>query len=756
MFLSRSSRRAEHATRVRLGAFLLLASGGAFAQNHPVQVHVVDSTGLPVANASVFVVGAATNSVSTDQSGIATLPAAPGATLRAHIPGMDSDAIPVSNVPLVLVLHPSGVTEAVTVTATRSATLTGDHAETIDALSQQALRKYPAFVLDDSLRQHAGFELFRRASSRVANPTSEGISLRGLGSTAVSRTLVLLESVPLNDPFGGWIHWDELPPEAVSAVTLATGGGSDLYGSSALGGVIDVLPALPETSRAELSASGAGQDTSDVDGRIDRGTKNWLGTLSGQTFRTAGYIPVNPGSIGAIDRPANVHFQNGHTELDRKIGESGRAFLLGNILNEARGNGTVLTNNATRLWRYVGGDDWSAGSRTTGRFRAFGSEQGYRQSFSSIPASRATEALTRLQRVHTQEIGLSTDAATRVGPFSFVGGADVRDIRANDVETPISAGKVASTLDISARQRFAGAFGEALYGHGPWSAAASLRVDHASNLDTIQRTNGVGAPTPDRAEVVLSPRLGLVRKINGNLSVRAAGFRAFRSPTMNELYRSGQVGQELTLPNNNLLSERATGWETGVNTTSRGGRFSGVATYFWTEINRPVSTVTVSQTASAITLRRQNLGQLRSQGLEVKGELRIVRGLVGTVGYQFADAIVTKNSAQPALIGNRLPEIPEHGLTGQLRYQSSRAGIYTLAMRRSGGVFDDSANTLQLRGFFQADLYGERSFARRFTAFASIQNLTNRRADVAKTPVLSLGTPILAQGGIRVNFGGAR
>jgi outer membrane receptor protein involved in Fe transport len=733
-----------------VGAVVALSVSAA---GQTLRVRVVDASGLPVAGATVSSGTTVVGTTGADGAAEVSVPA--GGMLKAASAGMISGLVAAGQ-GAVLVVRPAAVAEAVTVTTTRSAGVTGEYAETIDALSGEEIRKFPAFTLDESLRQHAGFELYRRASSRVANPTSEGVSLRGLGSTAVSRTLVLEESVPLNDPFGGWIHWDELAPEAVSAVTIATGGGSDLYGSSALGGVIDVAPARPEASFGEIAASGAGQDTSDVSLRVDRGVKDWLGTVSGQGFRTAGYVPVNPASRGPIDVPANVHFQNGHTEIDRAVGASGRAFLMGNVLNEARGNGTQLTNNGTRLWRYVAGDDWSAGDRYSGRIRGFGSDEGYRQTFSSIPASRATESLTRRQRVRVQEIGATTDAAAHFGRLAFVAGADVRDIRANDVETPISAGVVTSLQDTTARQRFAGGFGEVLYERGGWSGAGSVRVDHASNLDTVQRVNGVGTPVPDRAEVVASPRLGLVKRLNEMFSLKAAAFRAFRTPTMNELYRQGQVGQETTQANSGLLSERATGWETGVNAQTPGGRMTGSATYFWTEINRPVSAVLVSQTGTSILDKRENLGQLRSQGLELKAEGRVVRGVVATVGYQFANAVVTKFSAQPSLVGNRLPEVPIEAVTAQLRVTNARAGVFTLAVRRSGQVWDDSANTQSLRGFFEADVYGERSFAGRWTAFGSVENLLNQRADVSRTPVLTLGSGIVAQGGVRVRWGGAQ
>ena len=113
--------------------------------------------------------------------------------------------------------QPVTVRQQVTVTATRSPAAVGETAKTVYRLGAEELHEYPAVTLDESLRQHAGFELFRRSSTRVQNPTSAGVSLRGLGSTAASRTLVLEDGAPLNDAFGGWVHWNESPAQTVEA-----------------------------------------------------------------------------------------------------------------------------------------------------------------------------------------------------------------------------------------------------------------------------------------------------------------------------------------------------------------------------------------------------------------------------------------------------------------------------------------------------------------------------------------------------------
>ena len=141
-------------------------------------------------------------------------------------------------------------TESVTVNADRGLVGVSDSASSVAVVSGQQMRAEPGLTLDDRLHEVAGFQLFRRTSSWTANPTTEGISLRGLGSTAASRTLVVSDQVPLNDPFGGWIHWDEIPVLGIEEVRLLRGGAADLYGSSAIGGVVDVVPVIPPNCRS--------------------------------------------------------------------------------------------------------------------------------------------------------------------------------------------------------------------------------------------------------------------------------------------------------------------------------------------------------------------------------------------------------------------------------------------------------------------------------------------------------------------------
>ncbi|HSU65926.1 MAG TPA: TonB-dependent receptor, partial [Tepidisphaeraceae bacterium] len=292
---------------------------------------------------------------------------------------------------------------------------------------------------------------------------------------------------------------------------------------------------------------------------------------------------------------------------------------------------------------------------------------------------------------------------------------------------------------------------------GQWSAALSLRLDSVANLDTVSLAAASATAsesrtiTPNRSEFIVSPRFGAVRQLGSAGTLHASVFRAFRTPTMNELYRTGQVGQETTLANSALTSERATGWELGAHLAPV--RLAAVsATYFWTEINRPVSAVLVSSTTTTIANRRENLGQIVSQGTELHAEIAAARPLSATLGYQYAHAVVTSFSVQPALAGKWIPQVPRHSFTAQLRAEQPRLGELTLALRATGRAYDDSSNTFELNPFVSLGLFARHDFGLHWTASLLLDNLTNHRPDVARTPNLSLGSPFTAEGGLAFHW----
>ncbi len=90
---------------------------------------------------------------------------------------------------------------------TRTEQQIGEMPASATVVRAEEIKQSPAVAADDILRQVPTFSLFRRTSSLAAHPTTQGVSLRGVGPSGVSRTLVLIDDVPFNDPFGGWVYW---------------------------------------------------------------------------------------------------------------------------------------------------------------------------------------------------------------------------------------------------------------------------------------------------------------------------------------------------------------------------------------------------------------------------------------------------------------------------------------------------------------------------------------------------------------------
>ena len=160
----------------------------------------------------------------------------------------------------------------------------------------------------------------------------------------------------------------------------------------------------------------------------------------------------------------------------------------------------------------------------------------------------------------------------------------------------------------------------------------------------------------------------------------------------------------------------------------------------------------LSSTATTETLKRENLGQIQSQGVELAAQVQAARALSADVGYEYAHALVTNFSVQPRLVGLWIPQVPRHTATAQLRYHPAGRYTATLAARETGHAFDDSSNLYKLHAFFVLDAYGEARATSHITSYVSFQNLLNRAIDTARTPYLTLGTPFTAQGGLRLNF----
>ncbi len=661
-----------------------------------------------------------------------------------------------SKEPLVIVLEPARA-EEVTVTAQRGPTRLEETASRVVVLTREAVVATPALTVDDVLRQVPGFSLFRRSGSRVANPTAQGASLRGVGPSGASRTLVLVDGIPLNDSFGGWVYWSRVPRSALDRLEVVEGGASELYGSAALGGVVQAL--TRNDAPVVVAEASGGNEATGAASLFAAGRRgDWGARFAGEAFTTDGYVLVSDDERGAVDTAAGASHLNGVATLDRRLSPRASLFLRGAVFGESRQNGTPLQVNDTDLQELSGGADAPLGGGALAA-RAWYATQSYHQTFSAVAQDRESESLTRRQRVPTTSSGGSLVWSRPFGArYGFVAGFEGRLVRGRSDETAYVQQRATTQVSAGGRQAT-----WALFAEGRAPLGSRTMVTLGARLDRWTEWEGFSKSTPlaggsathtdyeDRDATAVSPRATLVFRATSRWRFMAAGYGAFRGPTLNELYRSFRVGNTLTLGNPELTQERLLGGEAGLAFASRDERLRVRVLGYLSRLEDPVANVTLRATPTLITRQRQNLGRVRSRGLEVEADLRVASRLQASLGYGFVDAAVTQFSADPTLEGNDVPQVPRHQATLQLRYPDPRRLDVTVQMRASSRQFEDDQNRLVLAGFFTLDARVGHRFGRA-ELFAAAENLTGERYAVGATPVLTLGPPVLVRAGLRLEW----
>jgi iron complex outermembrane receptor protein len=317
-------------------------------------------------------------------------------------------------------------------------------------------------------------------------------------------------------------------------------------------------------------------------------------------------------------------------------------------------------------------------------------------------------------------------------------------------------------------QNTVGVFGEDLIQIAPhWLLSASARYDHWSNTDAfffctpVAGTCPPNAVYPNRTYDAFSPRLTLRNQVNSNVSWNVSIYRAFRAPTLNELYRSFRQGNTITEANANLRSEELTGGDAGVAVYGFQRKLEVLGTFFFNEIIDPVANVTCSATSpppciapapNTIIRARENIGRSRAPGFEIDAVAHFTRTFDLSVGYQFVAATVDSDPANPALVGLWIVQVPHNVLTFQGRYQNPSRINVSVNGRMVGKQFDDDQNMFPLGRFFVLDAMAWRSIGKGVELFTAAENLFNVKYATAATPVTQLGLPITARFGLRFQF----
>jgi iron complex outermembrane receptor protein len=649
------------------------------------------------------------------------------------------------------------VRETVTVVASRTPHELRDAPAPVRVLDSREVLQTSVPALDGALARVPSFSLFRRSSSLASHPTTHGVSLRGIGASGASRTLVLVDGVPENDAFGNWVHWSTLPLVQIDRVELTGSGLSTLYGSSALAGAIAVVTRHPPGQALDLRAMAGSLGVVSGEGYSGGESGGWRLSGGGRAFRTGGYIQVAPEVRGPVDEEVAARHATFNWRAERPFSKA-LVVHTGRVFNDDRDNGTPLQVNDTRDVLLTGGVRMPVAGGAL-QADAFGRSQRFQSTFSAVGPGRATETLTLAQSVPSLDAGAGAQWSRDWTRHRLTAGGDLRGVGATDNEEVFTAGVHTRDRVIDANQIVGGAFvQDALRLTDRVEATLSVRADgwrnyDVSRVETIVATGQqIATPLSSRTASAVTPRGAIVAHAGRGVVIRGSAYGGFRAPSLNELYRPFRVGNVLTEGNDALGAERLAGVEGGA--AGGGRRFNWQATVFWSRLNDPISNVTISSTPALITRQRQNLGRARVAGTELQAGWR-TDAVSLSASWFTTDTTVLEFPADPSLVGLRLAQVPPYRGSFQASWRAPWQLELDFLARAEGERFDDDQNQLRLAPYGVVDVRAARAFDR-VELFLTGENIFDTRYAVQATPVQILGTPCTVVAGARLRLRGPR
>jgi vitamin B12 transporter len=608
--------------------------------------------------------------------------------------------------------------------------------------------------LENRLRDEAGLVQFRRSDGRSAHPTSQGITLRGLGGNASSRALVTLDGVPQADPFGGWVAWSAYDAINLGGALITRGGGSGADGPGALAGTIGLYSEMTDgiAGSAAYGSRDGGDASLGVGTRLGRGEI----AIDARYSRGDGFIPVVKGQRGAVDRAAPYEQGGLGLRLRFRAGDNSRIETSVRGFSDRRDRGTDFTRSkfdgVDASVRIVH-DPYRA---TQWLALAYIQLRDFESGFASVAPGRNSVAPALFQRVPATGLGARFELRPAFDGWNPLRiGADWRRTTGRTEEDFFFSGVTPG------RHRIAGGSSDTVGAFAEWTSGdvndgflwtLSGRVDRWWLGEGYRLERNIAGPVITDLRFAArqgwegSGRAG-VRWTSDAFSLRAAAYRGWRLPTLNELYRPFRVGAEVTTANAALKPERLWGGEVGADWDNGDTKLS--ATLFANHLTNAIANVTLAPNLN----QRQNLDAIDSKGVEVSAEQRIGPATLRAT-YAFTDAKVDASGAALALDGRRPAQIAKHG--GSVSLRSNTGGPFGgfATLRYVGKQNEDDLGLLALDDALTLDAGLSWRFSDAVSIEARGENLFDELvpAAISSSGIVERATPRTLWVGARLSF----
>ena len=577
--------------------------------------------------------------------------------------------------------------------------------------------------LDQSLRKLASIDTFRGVDSFTAHPTTQGIRFRNAATNATSRALVLVDGVPQNDPFGGWIYWNKMPSASLQSMDIFSMGMVPAWGNLSSGGTLYLKSKSPFIPHSNWRVQGGLNDTILASlAHTEPLSENFGLSVEGRFFETAGYKVVEESQRGPVDESSRSDYTYLKLQMAQRLGQSWQWTLTGQHFQEDRINGTPLSPNGTESTDLSWTLSRSATSGPNIEFITFFQDRDFQNVFTSVNADRTSERPVLDQfSVPAQSLGAQATAYWENLNTNFLVGADFRGVEGSVAERfrNFGAGFTRERRE-GGEQAFLGAFGTVQAElDGLSSLEGTLRFDRWRQLDgfrtqfdlesNVQTQDTLYA---DRSGSDSSININHNRTLNTNWSFNALVFTGFRAPTLNELYRPFRVRNDITESNPSLVNETIAGGELGLfyrdeaNTLQISGFHYGMddmITNVFLHDDTGFDPLCGFVPGGGSCSQRQNVGESEVQGLEMAWRWDASTGVEFLFNYLFSETEILQ-SAQPLLLGKAFPLAPEHKIFGQLAWGPNEELTLLAQVQYRSGQFDNVMNTRVIDSAGQVNL----------------------------------------------------
>jgi len=622
----------------------------------------------------------------------------------------------------------------VVVTATRYKTPVEDIPASVTVITREQIEESSGLRVDHILRKYAGIDVTR--SSFLSH--SANVVLRGMGEMP-GRTLILYDGMPMNKADTGTANWDLFRPEDIERIEIVRGPASALYGSNAMGGVINIISRKTGPKPIGFDARGMYGTFNTWDaGATLTGEVNKFGYyVSFDHLSSDGYNPVPEDERTEYDIKRDLEENHLRTKFTYEFPNASRISVGYLFYDDKRGEGQKIRHEdgVYRKWKSNGLNlnyDWSMGS-TDWVIKAYYNKEDYFWNRESLSKGRYTWYEVDVDRVdsggslQTTIPILAWNLLTAGFDFRFgsVDGNDndiIRNDKPSDTVVHNEGKQESYSLFLNDQIKI----GERV------TVDAGLRYDHVKSYDGKFSDSSGFLPDrdyPDKSWDHLTPRVGALYRITDDTSIRGSIGTAFRAPILDDLYRTGIFRGKIYAANPDLGPEKLISYEAGLNHRFTQTLSCGLSGYFTQgdDFFYPIK-VGIDPGTGRDLYQRKNVGKVHIYGAEVEANWVINDMFTFFGNYTFNVSKIDKFSEQPQLEGKYLEDSPRNKANLGVSFYHPDIFRAEMVGRYVGKRYGDTENTSEgeLDNYVVFDLKFMRGFTKYCEAYVDILNLFNK------------------------------